>query len=90
VQDKKYYPSAAEVYGADVETIVQEEDTQLLTEPIVAPVKKKKFSKVEQDLPATVYEKECVVGGWRHWREHTHTHTHTHTHVIHATPQVSR
>lgn len=42
-EDKKYYPTAKEVYGADVETIVQEEDTQPLTEPIVKPVKKKKF-----------------------------------------------
>lgn len=30
-EDKKYYPSAEEVYGPDVETIVQEEDTQALT-----------------------------------------------------------
>lgn len=42
-EDKKYYPSAKEVYGADVETLVQEEDAQPLTEPIVKPVKKKKF-----------------------------------------------
>jgi hypothetical protein len=59
-QDKKYYPSAQQVYGDDVETLVQEEDTQLLTEPIVAPIKEKKFSKVEQDLPDTVYDKEFV------------------------------
>ena len=58
IQDKKYYPSAKQVYGEDVETLVQEEDTQLLTEPIVAPLKKKKFSKVEQDLPDTLYSKE--------------------------------
>ncbi len=43
-----------------METLVQEEDTQLLTEPIVAPIKEKKFSKVEQDLPDTVYDKEFV------------------------------
>ncbi|KAK8774126.1 hypothetical protein V5799_011341 [Amblyomma americanum] len=30
-EDKKYYPSAVEVYGPDVETIVQEEDAQPLT-----------------------------------------------------------
>lgn len=30
-EDKKYYPTAEEVYGPDVETIVQEEDTQPLT-----------------------------------------------------------
>ena len=43
-----------------METLIQEEDTQLLTEPIVAPVKINKFSSMETDLPATVYEKECV------------------------------
>lgn len=42
-EDKKYYPTAREVYGPDVETVVQEEDTQPLTEPIIKPIKKKKF-----------------------------------------------
>ena len=32
-EDKKYYPSAEEVYGPEVETIVHEEDTQPLTGP---------------------------------------------------------
>ncbi|XP_044152958.1 116 kDa U5 small nuclear ribonucleoprotein component [Bufo gargarizans] len=54
-EDKKYYPTAEEVYGPEVETIVQEEDTQPLTEPIIKPVKAKKFSMMEQGLPATVY-----------------------------------
>lgn len=49
-----------EMTGADIQTIVQEEDTQPLTEPIVAPVKKLKFSYVEQDLPATTYEVEYL------------------------------
>ena len=39
-EDKKYYPTAVEIYGADVETIVHEEDAQPLTEPIIAPVKR--------------------------------------------------
>ncbi|CAL1526130.1 unnamed protein product [Lymnaea stagnalis] len=59
-EDKKYYPTPEEVYGPDVETIVQEEDTQPLTEPIIAPVKKKKFSMVEQDLPTTTYNMEFL------------------------------
>lgn len=59
-EDKKYYPTAEEVYGPDVETIVQEEDTQPLTEPIIAPVKKKKFSMAEQDLPETTYDMEFL------------------------------
>lgn len=59
-EDKKYYPTPEEVYGPEVETIVQEEDTQPLTEPIIAPVKKKKFSMAEQDLPDTVYNMEFL------------------------------
>lgn len=38
-EDKKYYPSAEEVYGRDTETLVQEEDAQPLEVPIVAPVR---------------------------------------------------
>lgn len=41
--DKTYYPSAATVYGAGVETMVQEEDAQPLTQPIVEPIKIRKF-----------------------------------------------
>lgn len=59
-EDKKYYPSALEVYGPDVETVVQEEDTQALTQPIIAPVKKAKFSFVEQEIPETVYDLEYL------------------------------
>lgn len=32
-----------QIYGEDVETIVQEEDAQPLTEPIIKPVKQRKF-----------------------------------------------
>ncbi|NXI59475.1 U5S1 protein, partial [Chloroceryle aenea] len=55
-EDKKYYPTAEEVYGPEVETIVQEEDTQ----PIIKPVKTKKFSLMEQTLPVTVYEMDFL------------------------------
>ena len=48
------------MYGEDVETLVQEEDTQMLTEPIVAPVVEQKFAKAEQELPVTAYDKEYV------------------------------
>ncbi|XP_047135994.1 116 kDa U5 small nuclear ribonucleoprotein component isoform X1 [Hydra vulgaris] len=59
-EDKKYYPSAVEVYGPDVETIVQEEDEQLLTEPIIKPASRRKFALVEQELPATTYDMEFL------------------------------
>lgn len=57
-EDKKYYPTAAEIYGKDVETIVQEEDAQPLTEPIIQPVKVKKFAHYTQELPITTYNLE--------------------------------
>jgi len=59
-EDKKYYPTASEVYGPEVETLVQEEDAQPLTEPIVAPVRKNKFQHVEQELPLTSYDPEFM------------------------------
>eukprot|EP01134_Creolimax_fragrantissima_P006103 CFRG6103T1 len=59
-EDKKYYPTANEVYGEDVETLIQEEDTQPLTVPIVDPVKVSKWGKTEKDLPRTTYSKEYL------------------------------
>ena len=38
-EDKQYYPEAEEIYGSEAIITVQEEDTQPITEPIVAPVK---------------------------------------------------
>ena len=40
------------------QTVVHEEDTQALTEPIVAPIKRRKFAVAEQDLPNTTYNME--------------------------------
>jgi U5 small nuclear ribonucleoprotein component len=59
-EDKKYYPTASEVYGQDVEAIVHEEDLQPLTEPIIAPVKRSKFAMSEQETPDTTYELEFL------------------------------
>ncbi|KAA1471418.1 Calreticulin-domain-containing protein [Dentipellis sp. KUC8613] len=56
-EDKQYYPSASDVYGADVETLVQEEDAQPLTEPIVAPIKVRKWTVEEKDMPETRFDK---------------------------------
>ncbi|XP_058806978.1 116 kDa U5 small nuclear ribonucleoprotein component [Phymastichus coffea] len=54
-EDKRYYPSALEVYGPEVETLVQEEDAQPLDKPLVEPVKKTKFQIKTQQLPDTIY-----------------------------------
>ena len=56
-EDKKYYPTAQEVYGEDVEAMVQEEDAQPLSEPIVQPIKIRKWAIEEKGLPETRYDK---------------------------------
>jgi hypothetical protein len=60
-EDKKYYPTAQEVYGEDVETMVQEEDAQPLSEPIVQPIKIRKWAIEEKGLPETRYNKGWVL-----------------------------
>ncbi|KAL5333222.1 P-loop containing nucleoside triphosphate hydrolase protein [Aspergillus crustosus] len=59
-EDKQYYPSAQQIYGADVETLVQEEDAQPLSEPIIAPVTQKKFSIEESELPPVFFSREFM------------------------------
>lgn len=59
-EDKRYYPTSLEVYGAEVETIVQEEDAQPLDKPLIEPVKKMKFQLKEQELPETTYDMEFL------------------------------
>ncbi|KAH0837913.1 Calreticulin family-domain-containing protein [Lanmaoa asiatica] len=56
-EDKQYYPSAEDVYGQDVETLVQEEDAQPLSEPIIAPIKVRKWTVEEKDMPQTRFDK---------------------------------
>ena len=65
-EDKKYYPTAMEVYGEEVETTIQEEDTQPLTEPIVAPLKPKAFDVVEKKRPSTRYSDAFLFDMMRH------------------------
>ncbi|PVV02545.1 hypothetical protein BB560_002997 [Smittium megazygosporum] len=60
-EDKKYYPDAQDVYGPDVEIIVNDEDAQPLTEPIIAPIEEKQFTLLKEDLPETFYSKEFLV-----------------------------
>ena len=56
-EDKQYYPSAQQIYGPDVETLVQEEDTQTLQQPIVQPIEHKKFTVEEEDLPPVNFDR---------------------------------
>jgi U5 small nuclear ribonucleoprotein component len=59
-EDKQYYPSAAQVYGADVETRVEEVDAQPLSQPIIAPVEQKRFTIEEADLPAVFFDRSFM------------------------------
>jgi 116 kDa U5 small nuclear ribonucleoprotein component len=59
-EDKQYYPSAGDVYGPEVETLVQEEDAQPLSEPIIAPIKVRKWTVEEKDMPETRFDKGWV------------------------------
>lgn len=47
-EDKKYYPEAQEVFGEGVEVLVQDEDAQNISEPIVKPEDLRNFSHVER------------------------------------------
>lgn len=58
MEDKKYYPTANEIYGEDVEALVQEEDLQPLSEPIIAPIKTRSFRVEEKDMPETTFDKK--------------------------------
>jgi len=60
-EDKQYYPSAEDVYGPGVETLVQEEDAQPLSEPIIAPIKIRKWTVEEKDMPETRFDKRCAI-----------------------------
>ncbi|KAI6241792.1 Tr-type G domain-containing protein [Aphelenchoides fujianensis] len=65
-EDKKYYQTALEVYGEDVEALVQDEDQQPLTEPIVKPTKIRRFEVSEQDLPAMNYKPQFLIDLMEH------------------------
>ncbi|KDD73724.1 hypothetical protein H632_c1892p1, partial [Helicosporidium sp. ATCC 50920] len=73
-EDKKYYPSAEEVYGRDTETLVQEEDAQPLEVPIVAPVK---VSHIEVSTPHIALEE-------------TPLYTPAYLRSLHASPELAR
>ncbi|EAW15076.1 116 kDa U5 small nuclear ribonucleoprotein component [Aspergillus clavatus NRRL 1] len=59
-EDKQYYPSAQQVYGPNVETLVQEEDSQPLSQPIIAPVQQKKFAIEEAELPPVHFSRQFM------------------------------
>lgn len=58
-EDKKYYPEMEEVYP-EAEVLIQEEDVQPITKPIIEPIKSKDFDLVEKDVPETNYSLEYL------------------------------
>ncbi|KAL2315543.1 Pre-mRNA-splicing factor cwf10 [Schizosaccharomyces pombe] len=59
-EDKQYYPSAEEVYGSNVDIMVQEQDTQPLSQPIIEPIRHKRIAIETTNIPDTVYKKEFL------------------------------
>jgi U5 small nuclear ribonucleoprotein component len=53
--EKQYFPSAEQVFG-EAEVLVEEEDTQALETPLVAPIKEKLWEFVERQVPETTWE----------------------------------
>ena len=60
-EDKKYYPTAEEVYGEEVETLVMDEDELPLEQPIIKPVKNLKFELGVKD-PSTYVSTQFLLG----------------------------
>ena len=60
-EDKKYYPDASDVY-AGAETLVEEEDTMLITESILPPTTKISFEVQEPAVPLTTFNWQYLAG----------------------------
>lgn len=58
-EDKQYFPDASDVYKG-VEVMVQDEDSQPLSKPIIDPKKNKSFTITEKDYPETSYSKQFL------------------------------
>ncbi|EGG17824.1 U5 small nuclear ribonucleoprotein subunit [Cavenderia fasciculata] len=65
-EDKQYYPDASEVYGQDVEVMVQDEDTQPISKPVIDPGSKRSFLVADKELPDTSFSKEFLVDMMAH------------------------
>nr|WJH19484.1 Elongation factor Tu GTP-binding domain-containing protein 2 (EFTUD2) [Euglena gracilis] len=61
-EDKKYYPEAEELYGPDTEVIVEEEDRQPLSKPIIEPVRVKNFDAPSRKRGETNAERNFLLG----------------------------
>lgn len=60
-EDKKYYPTAEEVYGEDVEALVMDEDELPLEQPIIKPVRDIRFEVAAKET-STYVSTEFMLG----------------------------
>jgi 116 kDa U5 small nuclear ribonucleoprotein component len=58
--DKQLYSTAAQVFGLDTEALVEEEDTQRISEPLVAPMRTRVtvLQETEESTPRAKYDYE--------------------------------
>lgn len=58
-EDKQLYPTATQVFGPDTEVLVEEEDAQPLSEPLVAPIVESASAHFEtlDSIPASHYSR---------------------------------
>lgn len=58
-EDKQLYPTASQVFGPDTQVLVEEEDTQPLSHPLVAPIVDDAHAHFESDqsVPASRYSR---------------------------------
>lgn len=63
-EDKKYYPTAEEVFGEGVEALVMDEDEQPLEQPIIQPIRTVRFEVRDNSAPpaATHVSTEFLLG----------------------------
>ena len=59
-EDKQLYPSMAQTFGDQVETVIQLADAQSINEPLVKPQTTKVDRVEEKSLPKTSYSKEYM------------------------------
>ena len=58
-EDKKYYPDMSEIYKG-VETLIEEEDAQAITDPLIRYTKEKKFD-MRIPTPDTTYSTQFLL-----------------------------
>ena len=55
-EDKQYYTDASKIFGPNVRVLVNEEDAQPLSKPIVQPPVTLNFQLYDKELPQSLYD----------------------------------